>query len=199
MGLLWAWDSLVLPRTGAMTYRQSYAANALIATGVLLLVIFNRQAMTIARDLFNLPGAYASQADVSAMHWLRENTDDDVRVLNYPLPHEGEWVPVIAERDSVYFPLPHNHRDASENHDEREALLAFWHNPADPAHADLLREAGISYVIVPQVVANPLAARDDWRWQTLPEMQSSAPVSAAPYLELVYEAGGAAVYTLRED
>lgn len=198
MGLLWAWDSQVVPRTGAMSYRQSYAANALIVVGVLLLVIFNRPALTLARDLFNLPGAYASQADVRAMLWLRDNTPADARVLNYPVEFEGEWVPVIAERDSVYFPLPHNHRDDSDNAAEREALRAFWHNPADPAHADLLREAGISYVIVPQVVTNPQAARDSWRWREPPETQAGGLVSAAPYLQRVYERDGAAVYAVRE-
>jgi hypothetical protein len=124
-------------------------------------------------------------------------------VLNFPGPQEGDWVPVIAERRAVYYrPQPFFRRgdgDPLADTPQQVAMRAFWHDPADPTHADLLRAAGVDYVIVPQVVGNPASFAEQFRWRRpftdLIEMESA--VSDAPYLERVYDADGARVYRVR--
>jgi hypothetical protein len=133
------------------------------------------------------------------MDWLRENTPPNARILNHPGPHEADWVPVIAERDAIFYrPQPFfSGTEASEA--EQERLRVFWNDPADPAHEALLREAGVEYVIVPQIVTCPECIEQMWRWRapfTEATVMESA-VSDAPYLELVFDEDGAQVYQLR--
>lgn len=200
MGLLWIWDKWFEARLGKWMPRLSYVALGgliVIALGVL---VFNKELLAFSKGKVGFFGAFASQADVQAMEWLKENTPTDARILNFPgtqfdNSHEGDWVPVIAERDSVYYrwqPFFHNQEASIE---EQENLRAFWENPADPAHAELLQAAGIDYVIVPQIITNPESLTTMFRWR-LPvdnlEMQSM--VSEADYLRLVFESEGAQVY-----
>ncbi|MBZ0300726.1 MAG: hypothetical protein K8J31_13335, partial [Anaerolineae bacterium] len=201
LGLLGLWDRLVSARVRFALHRSAYAllgAGALIA---LALLIFSPQVLQFSKGRLTFFGAFASRADVQAMDWLRQNTPADARVLNFPgtrfdNSHEGDWVPVISERDSIYYrwqPFFHNTETSLT---EQDALRAFWHDPANPDHADLLRAHAIDYVIVPQIVVDPDSFATAWRWNS-PfawdfEMQSS--VADAPYLEPVFEADGAQVY-----
>ncbi|PJF23843.1 MAG: hypothetical protein CUN53_20840, partial [Phototrophicales bacterium] len=64
----------------------------------------------------------------------------------------------------------------------------------------LLAEAGIDYVLVPQIIARPASLETMFRWRpplTEPELMP-ADVGAAPYLRLVFDADGASVYQLDE-
>ncbi len=64
----------------------------------------------------------------------------------------------------------------------------------------MLREAGVQFVIVPQVFGESDTFEDMLRWREPIEEAASYAVSsvgAAPYLLLVYENDGAQVYALR--
>lgn len=200
IGLLWLWDRFAERRFGAALHRLAPALLVGLSALALVGLIVSPQIIEISKDQVGFFGAFSSQADVAAMEWIKANAPDDARVLNYPAPHEGDWVPVISERDSVYFRPQPFFQGTWEVEAEQARLLAFWHNPADPANADLLRAANISYVIVPQIVANPNSIETMVRWRVPVEtigMQSA--VSDAPYLEQVFEQDGAAVYGVRSD
>ena len=170
--------------------------------------------LTESRRIVGFHGAFASASDVAAMRWLRAHADPAARILNYPgdpigrRDWEGHWAPVIAERDAVYFRWqPFFVVDGTSGLDPRGAvrveqreLLEFWRDPADPAHAERLRKAHITHVLVPEVVGDPDSWRRAWRWRApalLPDARSR--VSEAPYLRRAFHAGGTAVYELCPD
>ncbi len=205
MGLLWLWDRLAEVRWGEALHRYAYALLGVGIAAVLLVLIFSPQILAFSKGRVGFYGAFASRADVEAMTWLRENTEPDVRVLNFPgtaydNSHEGDWVPVISERDSVYYRWQPFFHGTEASLAEQDRLRAFWENPADPANAALLADAGIDYVIVPQSVGNPASVETAWRWQPPAAwdfpMQSS--VADAPYLDRVFEDDGAQVYALQQ-
>lgn len=178
-----------------------WALTAIILSGALVGGVFHRDVLAFSKGRVTFFGAFASAADVQAMDWLRENTESDAYILNFPGPQEGDWIPVIAERPSVYYrPQPFFTRDGDPLADtpEQDAMRAFWLNPADADNAALLQDAGVDYVIVPQVVVNPDSFATHVRWRRpftdliTDEMQSA--VSEADYLTLVFDADGAQVY-----
>ncbi|MFW5748569.1 MAG: ArnT family glycosyltransferase [Chloroflexota bacterium] len=187
--LLWLWDTQVQPRLALrVSYRQTYLANGLLLVGLLLLAVFNEPVLRLTKAVLDGPGAYASAADIDALTWIKENTADDVRILNFPGPYEGDWVPVISERASVYFPpLPYA-RITPAALEEQRLLRDFWQDPADPSHEARLRGAGIALVIVPQVVAEPDSTDAMWRWRDplTGDLEAVSAVADAPYLTPVY-------------
>ncbi len=205
MGLLWIWDKWFEVRLGKWMPRLSYGVLGTLIVIALVILVFNQQLLSFSKDRVGFFGAFASQADVQAMEWLKENTPADARVLNYTgtqldNSHEGDWVPVISERDSVYYRWQPFFRNNEASLTEQELLRAFWENPADPAHAELLQTAGIDYVIVPQIITNPESITSMFRWRPpvdLVEMESQ--VSDAAYLNLVFESEGAQVYEFITD
>jgi hypothetical protein len=193
IGLHWIWQRWLQARVAARHAYVILSALIVVALGVLA---FNRELLALSKGRVGFFGAFASQADVQAMAWLRENTPPDARILNFPGPQEGDWVPVIAERDSVYYRMQPFFQDAEVSLAEQERLRAFWEDPANPDHAVLLEDAEIDYVIVPQLVTNPASIATMFRWRPpfteALAMQSS--VDDAPYLRLVFDADGARVY-----
>lgn len=198
IGLLWLWDRLIEPRFGRVIHQL--LPYALAAGCVLLLVggAFSTSLLEWSKGRVGFFGAFASHADVQAMDWLRLNAEPDARILNFPGPQEGDWVPVIAERESVYYRPQPFFRGDDEDLAEQERLRAFWEDPANPDNEILLTEAGIDYVIVPQVVTDPASIARMFRWRApfteAITMQSS--VADAPYLTPVFDADGAQVYKL---
>ncbi|MAS37043.1 MAG: hypothetical protein CL610_23790 [Anaerolineaceae bacterium] len=200
-GLLWLYDRKLAPRMGRSGQRYAWgllAAGAIILLGVL---VFSGPLLQFSKGRINFFGAFASHDDVQAMAWLRENTPAEARVLNFPgtnfdNSHEGDWVPVISERDSVYYRWQPFFQNTDASLAEQDALRTFWQDPADPAHADLLREHDIDYVIVPQIVGNRDSLESAWRWNTpfAWELVMQSAVADAPYLRPVFEADGAQVY-----
>lgn len=205
IGLLWVWDKWLQSRAESLLHRSAYAILGAGVVVALALLVFNEAVLEFSKGRVNFFGAFASHADVQAMEWLRANTPEDARVLNFPgtdfdNSHEGDWVPVISERDSIYFRWQPFFSGSTDVLQEQDALRAFWHDPANPDHAGLLRDHAIDYVIVPQIVTSPDSFASAWRWND-PfawdfEMQSD--VADAPYLELIFEADGAQVYALAE-
>jgi hypothetical protein len=194
LALAWLADWLRLDR---LIRRLAIPVLLLALVGVFASVIFFSDLLAASKDYGDFYGTFSSAADVDAMTWLRDNTPEDVRVLNHPGPHEGDWAPVISERDTIYFRLQPFFQHTEDAAAEQEAFRAFWTDPADPALADMLRAAGVRYVLVPQVFGNPASFEDMIRWRRpLPEAQAylENPVSKAPYLGLVYDKNGARVY-----
>ncbi len=200
MGLLWLWDRRFERRIGERLHRRAPALMGGLIALALVGLILSPNLIALSKNRIGFFGAFSSWADVAAMDWIKANTPTDARILNYPGPYEADWVPVISERDSVYFrPQPFfENTDTAEQ--EQQTLLAFWQNPADPANADRLRAAGIDYVIVPQVIADPASLDTMIRWRPpLPgAVQMRSQVSDAPYLEPVFNQGGAAVYQVKD-
>ncbi|MFN8527922.1 MAG: hypothetical protein U0670_04860 [Anaerolineae bacterium] len=200
IGLLWLWDRFAERRIGAALHK--YAPAGLAAAGLLLGVgaLLNQPLLAASKGVIGFYGAFSSHADVAAMEWIKANTPTDARILNYPAPHEADWAPVISERDTVYFRPQPFFRGTEAIEAEQAALQAFWINPADPANETLLRDHGIDYVLVPQVVGDPTSLDTLFRWRapfTL-ETPAQSAVSDAPYLSLVFDESGAQVYALND-
>ncbi len=193
IGLHWFWQRWLQARVSA---RHTYTTLSVLIVVALGILVFNRELLALSKGRVGFFGAFASHTDVQAMEWLRENTPPDSRILNFPGPQEGDWVPVIAERDSVYYRMQPFFQDAEVSLAEQERLRAFWEDPANPAHAALLDEAGIDYVIVPQLVTNPASIETMFRWRPpfTEALAMQSRVDDAPYLRLVFDADGARVY-----
>jgi hypothetical protein len=196
IGLLWVWERWLERRVGASVNRYAYAILGVLIAVTLAALVFNRELLALSKGKVGFFGAFASHADVQAMEWLRDNTPPDARILNFPGPQEGDWAPVIAERDSVYYRMQPFFRGAESSLAEQERLRAFWADPANPANADLLADAGIDYVLVPQVVTNPASLETMFRWRApfTEALAMRSRVEDAPYLRLIFDSDGARVY-----
>ncbi|MCE2488866.1 MAG: hypothetical protein J4G17_02705 [Anaerolineae bacterium] len=203
-GLLTLWGKLEGRRPQGPWRRAGRALFALASLLVAGALVFPSQLLAFSKGRVAFHGAFASEADVAAMTWLREHTPPDARVLNFPGSEpgsswEGDWAAVISERDSVYYRGQPFFRGDEASLEEQERLRAFWLDPADPSHEALLLDAGIDYVLLPQIVAAPESFARAWRWHEpdawkLPMVSA---VAAAAYLERVFEQDGAQVYALR--
>ena len=201
IGFLWLWQHWLEARFGAFWERRGKVILVGLAVLALIGLLLNGQILAFSKGRVGFFGAFASADDVTAMEWLRKNTPSDARVLNYPgtqpdNSHESDWVPVIAERDSVYYRWQPFFRDTQSSLDEQERLRAFWRNPADPANVALLQSSGIDYVIVPQIVTNPASIETMFRWRPQSEdrVEMDSSLTDAPFLHLVFDSHGAQVY-----
>jgi hypothetical protein len=200
-GLLWLWERFFEARLGAVLHRHSYTLLGTLIAILLGILLLNQQILQFSKGRVGFFGTFASAADVQAMEWLKQNTSLDSRILNFPgtafdNSHESDWVPVISERDSIYYRWQPFFRNNEASIAEQDRLRAFWHDPADPANAQLLADASINYVIVPQIVTNPDSLEGMFRWRApfdnWLEMRSTP--ADAPYLELIFDADGAQIY-----
>ncbi|MEO0561721.1 MAG: hypothetical protein AAF125_06390, partial [Chloroflexota bacterium] len=191
---------------------QEQSAPRLIGYSVLIIILsVVLLAGTAHRDVLafskargvNFFGAFSSFADVQAMLWLRTHTPQDALILNFPGPQEGDWVPVISERESVYYrPQPFfQHVDGTPPLGETErqiALRAFWEDPANNDNGLLLLRYGVDYIIVPQVVGNPDSFESHFRWRRpfTDDFNIQSSINGANYLRPVYNLNGARIYAL---
>ncbi|PWT93980.1 MAG: hypothetical protein C5B54_00860 [Acidobacteria bacterium] len=177
------------------------AATASVAI-LLLCGMTSSHLLSFSKRHLAIYGAFATANDIQAMCWLRDHTEVNVRILNYPGDYEhlrdweAHWAPVITERDCVYFRRQPFYNIS--NYPEQESFLAFWRNPADIANAELLKQSRISYVLLPESVGDPSSLERSWRWQppAMLEHVQSMPKDAS-YLKLAYQSGGAQVYEVR--
>ena len=198
IGLLWVWDRLLERQAGAALHRAAPALLVGLMVVGLAATVFHEGILAWSKGRVTFYGAFSSRDDVAAMDWLRLNTPADARILNHPGPHEADWVPVISERDSVYYRPQPFFQGTEASAAEQAELLAFWENPADTGNAALLSEAGIDYVIVPQIVTNPASMAEMFRWRPpfTDEVSMQSAVADAPYLSLVFDQNGAQVYAV---
>ncbi|HVO41880.1 MAG TPA: hypothetical protein VMT34_04620 [Aggregatilineales bacterium] len=200
-GLLWIIDRVGRQRAVRWIRAVSLPAMTLV---ILMagLTLSNSDAVLAAskKTPIRFYGAFASAADLQAMEWIAQNTPPNVLILNHPGPQEGDWVPVISGRDTVYFRRQPFFRGTDSVYARQDALQAFWRHPADPANRVLLARYGIQYVIVPQAITRPDSVATDFRWRPpLPEVQSFGPIPpSVPYLELVANFDGAQVWRVRD-
>lgn len=186
-----------MARVTRLTHRAAYPAAALALIIIGLGTAYFDPVLRASRDVLSFYGAFASEADVAAMRWLRDNVPPDARVLNHPGPQEGDWVPVISERDTIFYRPQPFFQGADASAAEQDLFRAVWRDPADSDHATLLDAHGVRYVIVPQVFGRPDSFADMVRWERpIPEAASydAAEMAAAAYLRLVFEQDGAQVY-----
>ncbi len=201
--LVWLASRLNLDRT------RTWFTPVMAAAGGLVLIagVFSGQLLEASKGRLRWYGAFASANDVVAMRWLQGHAPPEARVLNYPGDYEAgrdweaDWAPVVSERDSVYFRrqpffvIAGAAPDAGAAYAEQRTLLAFWRDPANPANSRLLDQARIRYVLVPEAVGDPASTAAAWRWQP-PALVTNvrSQLTDAPYLRLVFAAGGAQVY-----
>ncbi|MBL8145844.1 MAG: hypothetical protein JNL34_05610 [Anaerolineae bacterium] len=194
IGLLWLWDRFADRKLGKPLARY---APALLTAGIIILAgtyFLAPRLVEASKGRLSFYGAFSSADDVTAMEWLRANTPPDARILNYSAPHEADWAPVISERDAVYYrPQPFFTGDEASLA-EQERLRAFWQNPADPANRALLDEAGVDFVLVPQIAGNPDSIETMWRWRPPFLEESVSRVTDVPWLRLIFDSNGAQVY-----
>lgn len=201
IGLLWLYDKLIVPRPALQQKLRKALPVILIIgiSGVFVAMIVAPSVPNLLRGVVQFYGAFSSEADVQAMEWLRANTPEDARILNYSQPHEADWAPLISERDTVYYrPQPFFVGDEASLA-EQERLRAFWQDPANPDNESLLRDAGISFVLLPQIVGNPDAFSSMWRWRDPFIEPATSQIEDAPYLTEVFDAEGARVYQLTDE
>ncbi len=196
--LLWLWDRALDARFGRALHRFAPIALIIGCAALIGVGVFHEPLLALSKGRVSFFGAFASADDVTAMEWLRANAPADARILNHPGPHEGDWVPIIAERNTIYFRPQPFFRGTEAIEAEQDRLLAFWRDPADPANAELLAEADVAYVIVPQIFTTPAALATMFRWR--PPIADIVPMSSdpadAPYLTLIFDANGAQVYAV---
>ena len=174
-GLYWVWEHVIAPRYGRFLYARAYVLMMGVAV-VLVMTGFSSEALLAsARDTLDLPAAYATWADVDAMLWLKAHAAPDARILNYESPL-GDWVPVIAERDSVFFPMSPVYIGADAAQQQQAQWRAFWQSPTASEFEAQFQTDSLDYVIVPQAV------------------DLTEALTSLPYLQLVYNVDGAQVY-----
>jgi len=98
-------------------------------------------------------GPIISDADVSALTWLKENTSyENTLILNQTGPHyQGHWVPVVSERRAIFarglsgirYDLTFSDEEFQNAYDN--AKWAFY-NIADPRAYQIIRKLGITHI-----------------------------------------------------
>ncbi|MBX3080633.1 MAG: hypothetical protein KF716_03300 [Anaerolineae bacterium] len=197
-GLLWILDRIGRKRVEIWLTRWSLTLLAVLTLIMVGVALYSDQLVTATKSTpIQIYGAFSSRADVQAMLWLRDHSDPADLILNHPGDHEGDWAPIVMQRNTVYFrPQPFfQHMEKVEA--MWQDFYQFWLKPNDPANEALLRRYDIRYVIVPQIVTKPETLKSDvFRWRPpVPRAEPYLnPVYEQPYLKLVQDFDGAQVY-----
>ena len=158
-------------------------------------VLFD-QLLSASKDTVDFFGAFSSEADVEAMRWLRDNAPEDARVLNHPGPHEGDWAPIISERDTVFFRSQPFFSGTDLAEQEQDYFRQVWDTPSED-QLEIFTQYDVSYVLIPQVFGNPASLDDMVRWRS-PLKEAAGyydpAINDLSFLELVFEQDGARVY-----
>jgi hypothetical protein len=179
-----------LPRRWA-----AWASVGIVVAG-LATALFANPIIQLSKGRVYIVGAFSSLADLEAMAWIKNNTPADSFILNYP-GIEGDWAPVLTERKTVQFREQLFYIGAEPAWSLQEAMVAAYHDPASPASEQSIREAGIDYILVPQVIGRPDSFAEAMRWRPpfIQPMHSS--FANTSYLELVQDFSGAQIYKVK--
>jgi hypothetical protein len=162
------------------------------------MLVANRPLVRLSKGRIAIYGGFSSRADVAALRWLYHNSPEDSLLLNYPVEVEGHWAPVISERDSISFRDQHffsQRPSILETQMEPEnEVTVIYHDLASPEAEAWLREHGVDYVFIPQVVAEPASLAKLQRWNEPRLLPFTSSPGEADYLQLVYEDNGAQIY-----
>lgn len=145
-----------------------------------------------------ITGAVASHADVEAYRWLGANSPTSAKVLNYPGRYEGQWVPVIAERESVYIRDQLFYIDANALREWQQDMSGAFLDPASEGAYELMHEHGIDYVVVPQWLNRPDLLSTQLRWREPERLPQQSDFSDAEYLGLAADFDGAQVWQVKD-
>ncbi len=167
--------------------------------GCLLGVAFSRPLVAWSKTLIPpITGAVASTADLKAYNWLRVNSPQSAKVLNYPGRYEGQWVPVIAERESVYIRDQLFYVRAGSLRQWQQNMTVAFLDPASGGAHELMRENGIDYVVVPQWLNQPSLPSTQLRWREPERLPQLSRFQDAKYLRLVADFDGAQVWQFKD-
>ena len=161
-------------------------------------IVFHQQIIRGTRDSVNITGASASPADEALYAWIRENTPPDAKLLNYPGRYEGQWAPVLAERNSVYLRDQLFYTRAKELRTEQDVLVEAYLDPNSISAYDLIRDNNVDYVILPQSFSRPDSWIEQLRWKPPDLNPQQSSFAAAEYLELLADFEGAQVWQVVE-
>ena len=145
-----------------------------------------------------ITGAVASEADTLVYNWIRANTPRDARLLNYPGSYEGQWAPVIAERQSVFFRDQLFYIGAEEMRHNKAAMVEAYLDPNSQQAYDLMRRNSIDYVVVPQALSRPELLVEQLRWRSPDYLVQRSWFADAPYQQLVADFDGAQIWQLKD-
>lgn len=145
-----------------------------------------------------ITGAIVSEADISAYYWLRSNTPRDARLLNYPGRYEGQWVPVVTERYSVFFRDQLFYIGAEAIRKKQATMVEAYLDPNSELAYDVLRRNSIAYVVVPQALSRSEIPSAQLRWKPAALLEQRSHFKDAPYLKLVADFDGAQVWQVQD-
>jgi hypothetical protein len=173
----------------------AWASVGIIVAGVITAILAT-PIVQFSKDKVRIVGAFSSLDDLDAMAWIKNNTPADAFILNYP-GIEGDWVPVLTERKTVQFREQLFYIGAEPAWALQEEMITAYHNPASPDSEQRIRDAGIDYILVPQIIGRPdsFATAMRWRPPFIQPMQSS--FADASYLELIQDFSGAQIYKVK--
>lgn len=167
--------------------------------GCIFGVVFSQPIVAWSKGMVPpITGAVASSADLDAFLWLRSNSPRKAKVLNYPGRYEGQWVPVIAERESVYVRDQLFYVGAEGLRQRQQIMTAVFLDPASEKAYAIMHEYGIDYVVVPQWFHRPALLSTQHRWSEPERLPQVSQFSDAKYLVLVADFDGAQVWNVND-
>lgn len=184
------------PRQSRAGWRVSAMAALLITVIAILAGIFSAPIIQFSKGRVFITGSLSSEADKQAMLWLRDHAPADALILNYP-GIEGDWAPVIAERRTVHFREQLFYVGADSAWALQDKLRLAYLNPAAPESESAIRDAGVDYILAPQVVGRPESFASAMRWRPPFTEPQISPFADAPYLELIRDFDGAQVWRVK--
>jgi hypothetical protein len=180
-GLLWLYERVNKAIHDA--YRQSfYVIMGLVLGGIF--VLFGYMGLGAFPTLYDgsaIHYALNAQGDFAAMVWLRDHTPEDSFILNSP---SDVWTAPTSGRDAIYIASPEG---AAVDKARFAGYPPLVNLSLEPNMADeYLIQYGVDYIIVPQDSSSK-------RYVGADELRD------LPFLALVFEQDGAAVYRVLQD
>lgn len=166
---------------------------------LILAVALSGSIIQASKPMVQIYGTFASEADLAATAYLRQHAPGDALILNYPGGFEGHWVPVLAERESVFFREQPFFAGAERYYERMQTLSSVYYDLAGPGAHEALQRYGVTHVVIPQIVGEPEAFSEMQRWRRPEETwyPLSLSLEEIEWLELMFEQDGAQVYRVK--
>jgi len=167
---------------------RKFVSNILVVLVFLMVnaLIFNKNIISLTRNYIpKITGAIASDDDILAYEWLRDNTPEDSIILNYPGRYEGQWVTVISERASVYIRDQLFYIGAEDLRELQDIMVNVYLDPDSVRSYGLIIEHGIDYLVVPSWINVESFQGEEMRWSDPDKLLQISSFRDADYLTLV--------------